>query len=243
MDTHSEEDYIQIDDVIHRFNVNTYWHIKLNKVKRYIHEYKKLPPCNAQNAKIKNLWKWIKQQERKYRDINYISQNQEFYREWSKFIEENNTYFSSRYDKWIRNLIDVKNYINEHHELPKNSSNDIKIKNLYSWVVYQNNKFKNKIFNMKNRKIYNMWNQFIHEYEEYFKTNKTKWIKKLNELKNYIDTYDDIPYYKSKYTDEIIIYRWMKKQIQNYKNVINIMKDPEIYKLWFNFIKEYNDYF
>jgi hypothetical protein len=243
MDTHSEEDYIQIDDVMHRFNVNTYWHIKLNKVKRYIHEYKKLPPCNAQNAKIKNLYKWIKKQERKYKDAKYIFENREFYREWSKFIEENNTYFLSRYDKWIYNLNMVKHYINEHHEMPKKSSNDIEIRKLGSWVEYQKNKFKNNVYNMKYRKIYDIWNQFVHEYKKYFKTQKTKWIEKLDKLKYYIDKYDDIPYYKSENIDELVLYKWMINQMQNYKNVINIMKDPEIHEMWFEFIKEYNDYF
>jgi hypothetical protein len=62
-------------------------------------------------------------------------------------------------------------------------------------------------------------------------------------LIQYINDFDDIPHYNSNSDNGKKLYKWMVKQQQNYKNNVNIMKDIEIYNLWFKFIKKYNDYF
>jgi len=241
MNTTTSEYYDHIDDVINKHNINTYWRIKLNKVKKYIHEHKKLPNHSTKNVKINNLYKWIKQQEKKYNDKYYIVENKEFYEAWSQFLEENKKYFPSKFDNWFINFDSLKQYIIKNNKLPQ--YNDIKVKKLYKWIQYQQYKYKNKILNMKNKTIYNTWNQFIHEYSDYFKTNKDIWKEHLDMLIQYINDFDDIPHYNSNNDNGKKLYIWMTNQKQIYKNNVNIMKDVEICNLWVKFIHEYSDYF
>ena len=46
---------------------------------------------------------------------------------------------------------------------------------------------------MKDEEIKNKWEEFITDYQEYFKSNEEIWLLKLNELKNYINKNNEKP--------------------------------------------------
>lgn len=100
---------------------------------------------------------------------------------------------------------------------------------------------------MENDYIYNKWTEFINDdrYKKYFISNKDKWYIKLNEIKEYIDKYNKLPYLTHKNMNIKKLNRWYNSQIQNYNKKLQIMQDEEIYDKWEKFINDdkYKKYF
>ncbi len=75
--------------------------------------------------------------------------------------------------------------------------------------------------------------------------NEEIWMKKLEEVKQYIDKYKKkpSPYYKNQENNSLA--KWLIKQIMNYKYKLYIMNNPVIYDIWNKFINDakYNQYF
>ena len=71
------------------------------------------------------------------------------------------------------------------------------------------------------------------------------WMKKLEEVKDYIDANDKRPSHASKYPKIKTLGCWISCQIKNYKNKTQIMNDDIIYNIWSNFINDdkYKEYF
>jgi hypothetical protein len=95
--------------------------------------------------------------------------------------------------------------------------------------------------------IYNTWTNFINneKYKEYFLDNKNIWLKKIDEVKKYIDIYNKRPSQNDKDSKIKVLSRWIKTQQKNYKIKKNIMIDNNIYNNWYNFINDdkYKNYF
>ena len=66
------------------------------------------------------------------------------------------------------------------------------------------------------------------------------WMKRLEEVKKYIDENYKRPSKKSKDTK---LGQWLSTQQQNYKQSKNIMKIPEIHKEYTDFLEKYKEYF
>jgi len=98
---------------------------------------------------------------------------------------------------------------------------------------------------MSNLEIFNFWTNFINDdkYKKYFISNEEEWKNKLNSLKSYIDDNKKRPSSRETNVEIEKLSRWQSHQVTNYKNKDDIMKNPEIYKLWTNFIEEYKEYF
>jgi len=147
---------------------------------------------------------------------------------------------------WINKLEDVKKYIDENGKRPSNDK-DKKIKHLCKWLFHQQQNYKNKEFNMKNKIIYNLWTEFINDdkYKIYFQSNEEIWINNLEDVKKYIDENNKRPSTHDKNNCIKKIVNWLGKQQQNYKNKKNIMKNKIIYDNWVKFINDdkYKIYF
>ena len=70
------------------------------------------------------------------------------------------------------------------------------------------------------------------------------WMKKLEEIKKYIDRNGKFPSKKDKVITTRILGEWICMQRQNYKNKVHCMKTVEIYDAWSGFINDanYNKY-
>ena len=96
---------------------------------------------------------------------------------------------------------------------------------------------------MKNPEIYNKWTEFItsKKYKKYFLSNEDEWLNNLDNVKKYIDENDKRPS-----TNDILgLGSWLSKQQTKYKLKEHIMKNPEIYNKWTEFItsEKYKKYF
>ena len=215
------------------------WNENLNEVINYIKENNKLPSSSDKNYEIKSLAYWLYGQIQKYKNNKSIMKNEEIKIIWEEFINEYKEFFKTNEEIWNENLNEVINYIKENNKLP--SQNDKK--SLAYWLYAQKQNYKNNAKIMKNKKIKIKWEEFIKEYDDFFKTNEELWNQKLNEVINYIKENNKLPSRHNKNDEIKFLGMWFSHQKQNYKNNNAIMKNEEIKIKWEEFIKEYNKYF
>jgi arylsulfatase A-like enzyme len=70
------------------------------------------------------------------------------------------------------------------------------------------------------------------------KNNEEIWMKRLEEVKKYINENKKKPSQHNKNKEIKSFGNWINQQQQNYKNKSNIMKSEEIYNQWYNFIND-----
>ncbi len=213
------------------------WVENLNKVKSYINKNKKKPSRRDKDKTVRGLGHWILNQTKKYKNNTYIMKNSEIQYIWKGFIDNYSKYFTNRREKWYDNLTKVKLYIDKYKKRPSKYDNDRKVKKIGNWLSNQLNK------NNKNLKYNNDWDEFINNYNKYFKSDKEGWYDKFNKLKWYINKYNKIPsqYDNTSYNRKIGY--WLTIQSLNYTYKKKIMKIPEIYNEWKDFINKYKYYF
>jgi hypothetical protein len=85
--------------------------------------------------------------------------------------------------------------------------------------------------------------EFIYDSVGALKNGVEIWMKKLEEVKKYIDENGKRPPCKDKNIDVKRIGGWLSHQQTNYSKKEKIMKNEKIYNEWTKFIQQYKDYF
>jgi len=225
------------------------WYEKLNQVIQYIDINNKRPLWYDEDKNIKSLGQWIGTQQNNYKKKNFIMKNEEIYNAWTNFINHNKykKYFQSNEEIWYEKLNQVIQYIDINNKGPSNYDKDKNIKSLAQWIYDQQKNYKKINEIMKNEKIYNSWTNFINDnkYKQYFQSNKDNWYDNLNEVIQYIDINNKMPSSNDKDKNIKFLGSWIGKKKKNYKNIIQIMKNEEMYNKWTKFINEpkYKKYF
>jgi hypothetical protein len=221
------------------------WYDNLNKVKEYIDNNKKRPSQKDKNKEIKQLGWWINTQQQNYKTKEKNMSNDNIYSDWTNFINKYQEYFKSNEKSndeiWYDNLNKVKEYIDNNKKRPSNSDKNIEIKQLATWLRYQNIKKKEEI--MTNEKIYKEWTNFINDYEKYFLSNEEIWYDNLNKVKEYIDNNKKRPSNSDKNIEIKHLGQWLSHQQKIFKKKEYIMKDDKIYNEWTQFLEQYQEYF
>jgi superfamily II DNA/RNA helicase len=150
---------------------------------------------------------------------------------------------TNRIEIWMKQLDDIKKYIDTYNKRPSSKDNDVKIKKLGIWVTINQRNYKKKDRAMKNEDIYNKWGEFINKYKKYFLSNNEEWYINLKLVENYIDENSKRP---SKESNDIFIKKmgnWICDQKKKYIKNKDIMKDETIKKAWIEFTTKYKQYF
>ena len=144
---------------------------------------------------------------------------------------------------WIRRLDEVKTYIDEHGKRPSSESKNREVKSLGQWLLNQQNNYKNKINNMKNEKIYNVYHEFINnpKYKILFLSQIDAWYNKFEEFKNYLSQTNKKPSSTSKDVEEKKYGIWVINQDSNFRYKKDCMKIKNIYNTW-NIFKNDNKF-
>ena len=137
---------------------------------------------------------------------------------------------------WHERLEIVKQYIDVNGKRPSSTDKNIEIQQLGIWLSNIHNNYNNNINIMKNENIRIIWKDFTNEYEQYFLSNETKWLNKLNELVSYLDIYGKKP-------NNDDIKQWINNNNRAYKNNKYIMKNQFIKEKWEEFINKYSNIF
>ena len=229
------------------------WYERLEMTKQYIDDNGKRPSQTDKNKEIKQLSSWINTQKQNYKKKEYNMKNEDIYYKWSQFINEYEykykykykykEYLLSKEKIWFDTFNKVKKYIDNNKKKPSLTDKDKEIKQLSSWICYQQTNYKNKKKNMKYDKIYCVWTNFMNDYKEYFLSNVDIWYDTLNKVKKYIDQNKKRPSYADINKEIKQLGCWIGMQQNKYKNKEAMMKNKDIYSEWTNFMNEYKEYF
>ena len=219
------------------------WVNTLEKIKKYIDDNNKKPSLEDKDINIQRLGRWISVQMRHYPERKYIMKNNNIFELWIKFIDEYKKYFMKNDVAWLNTLKQVKSYIDKHNTKPSSEDKNIEIKKLGCWIIRQNRIYIEREEIMKDDNIYNIWNNFLKEYSDYFISLDEKWTNMLEKVREYIDKYNKRPSSTDKNINIKQLGQWMRMQCSNYKNNTHCMKNDDIKKQWENFIVKYKDHF
>jgi superfamily II DNA or RNA helicase len=243
-------------------NINEIWYENLEKLKEYIDKNEKLPSnslggTNYNDFKTKFKTKltekeiqeyklvcWFSSQKGNYKKNQHSMKNIEIKKSWEEFIEEYSEYFKSNEEKWYENLEKLREYIDTNKKLPPDNPKDINVKRIKKWL--SNNKkyyINNSCIMNTNTKVKGLWEEFVEEYSEYFKSNEEKWNEKLKDVKKYIDENKRKPSPTDKNEKINTLGIWISLTKGQYNRIDRIMKQPKFRKLWEDFIEEYSEYF
>ena len=241
---------------------NLNWVSVLSKLKEFINKNNKLPNSDidriSKNGKRikkeltdsddineKFLGCWLIHQKQNYLTNEQIMSKLDIYNVWSEFINDPiyTNYFKSKIEIWNDNFEKVIQFTDDNHKLPVQNSKNIDEKHLGCWLSHQRRNYNTKNKNMSNPDIYEKWSEFINDlkYIDYFKTNEEKWYDHFDKLKHFITINNKKP---RKCDDDIerSLFYWYHDQNKNYKKQTAIMKDPNIYNTWTQFITDYIQY-
>lgn len=219
------------------------WYEKLEQVKKYIDENKKLPSQHDKDKEIKQLGTWISNQKQNYKNKKEIMNKELIYNAWTNFLTEYKEYLLNNEEIWYKKLDLVKKYIDENKKRPSKHDKKKNIKELGYWIGTQKKNYNIKECIMNNEKIYNKYTEFITEYQEYFLSIEEVWYNNLNKVQNYINENNKLPSQHNKNQEIKKLGNWISENKQNYKKKQKIMRIEDIYNNWGTFINNNNELF
>ncbi len=221
------------------------WINTLNEVKEYIDKNNKRPSSTDKDQKVKSLGYWVSRQINIYMLKTKIMKDIYIYDIWTNLISDSKykEYFLDRNTSWFNTFNEVKKYIDINGKRPSKQSKDIYTKSLGLWISNQTIKYKNKTEIMRNVDIYNEWTNLIDKYQKHFLSFEEIWLNIFEEVKKYINDNGKRPPPNSKDIKIKQLERWISSQLNKYKHKIEIMKNEYYYKLWTDFMNDYNKYF
>ena len=243
-------DFVNDERYSKYFSSNEYkWYDRLNDVKHFMDKEERRPIKESKNINERQLGGWLINQIINFKNKKYIMKDKTIYKVWDNFINDQkySKYFIDSNNKWLNNLHELKDFIDNKNRRPIAKITDLDEKQLHKWLSHQITNHKTKKQIMKDETIYQTWTDFIHDpkYSKYFIDNNDKWLINLQELKEFIDDNDRRPSQESKNINERQLSNWVGTQLKNYKKKKKIMKDETIYQIWIDFIHDpkYSKYF
>jgi superfamily II DNA or RNA helicase/uncharacterized protein YeaO (DUF488 family) len=219
------------------------WMNKLEQVIKYIDQHNKRPSNCDKDPVVKSLAQWISDQIKNYPKKARIMSNPEIRKKWEAFTTKYSELFMSSEEKWMKNLEQVTQYIDQYNKRPSQSDKDPVVKSLGSWIRNQITNYPKKKEIMSNPEIRKKWEAFTTKYTELFMSDEEIWMNKLEQVTQYIGQHNKRPSQNDK--DPVVksLGTWIHNQIKNYPKKAYIMSNLEIRKKWEQFITKYQTYF
>jgi superfamily II DNA or RNA helicase len=219
------------------------WIKQLEEVKIFINKNNKSPSSTDKNASISRLGRWIIQQKLNYKNKLQGMNNKERYNLFTKFLKEYREYFITDDENWIKQLEEVKIFINKNNKSPSSTDKNASISRLGRWIIQQKLNYKNNDRCLSDKDKRKLWEQFLEEYKEYLFTPDELWCHNFNDLVTFIDENQKRPLKESKNDEEKYLGSWLSNQQTHYKKKTSGMKDKTRYNIWTHFLENYKDYF
>ena len=220
--------------------VEEIWYENFEELKDFIDTNKRRPRLGGGEHQMAV---WLYQHNNHYNKKDTGMANEKRYKLWTTFLEEYEEYLKDEEDIWYENFEKTKHFIDTHKRRPSQSSKNKTEKQLNNWISTQITNYKKSCQRMTNKKIYNLWTQFLKDYNEYIKTDDEIWYETLEKLKIFINTNKKRPSQSSKNKIEKHLSTWISHQLVSY-NIINKskMKNEKRYILWNDFLTEYKEF-
>jgi ribosomal RNA-processing protein 8 len=220
--------------------VEEIWYQNFQELKDFIDTNKRRPKFGGSEHQMAT---WFGQHDNHYNKKDTGMANEIRYNLWTIFLEEYKEYLKDEEDIWYEKFKQLKEFMDSNERRPNSNSKDKTEKQLGCWLQTQQQNYKKNDRSMKNEKIYNLWTQFLKDYNEYMKTDDDIWYETLEKLKIFINTNKKRPSQSSKNKIEKHLSTWISHQQVLY-NIINKsnMKDEKRYILWNDFNIKYKEY-
>ena len=230
----------------HRKYLKSYeenWLDKLDEVKSFFKIHKKRPSTIAKDEKEKVLGKWISDQIQNREKSQKIMSNEKIRDIWDAFKIEHRKYLKSNEENWLDKLEEAKSFFEIHGKRPLTKAKDENEKELGQWISNQIQNRENCRYNMYKEEFRDIWDAFISEHVEYFKSNEEIWHDKFEEAKSFFEIHGKRPSAAAKNIKEKELGSWISTQIQNRENCRYSMYKEEFRDIWDAFISEHIEYF
>jgi hypothetical protein len=237
-DTRKEwERFVQENSILYRSNEKK-WDDYLLKLEQYIITHNKTPAASDKNAEIKRLGKWTAEQKRNYTNFEEIMKHPSVRSKWLAFTQKYPIVVKTLDDNWNENLKEVEEFINENGRLPSLTDTIENGKRLAKWLYHQNENYKDKKQSLESEDKRKVWESFIQQYpSRRFMTQEQWWLVSFHKLVAYVRKHNQLPS-GNKYAS---LSSWTKRQIKNYEQVLESMKNEAILDHWNKFMREYPD--
>jgi hypothetical protein len=215
------------------------WYNMMEKVKKFINQYKKKPNKRSLDKDEKTIAIWLSTQSINYRKKEFIMKHDDIYNAWTEFTTVNyKLYFLTPETTWNNVLCDVREYIIKHGRRPRTPSldKDEKEKVLGNWVFSQRLNYKDRLGMMINNDIYDIWTKFTTiEYPILFISKEDLWFESFKKVKKFTEKYNKKPNKRSLISSEKVLGEWISTQQKCVNDRVRIMSNDEIYNTWTEF--------
>lgn len=215
----------------------TIWNNNFLELNEFFEKYNRRPECDSVDDDTARIGRWISSQNKNYK--NNTMKNDEIKDKWKKFLEKYENFFLDNVVVWEINykLVDEFMEKSKNHCRPSSASSDAETRRLGRWVTCQLQNYKNRDYIMKDEHVYQQWAILTKKYKQQFSDYITKWFMALNDVEKYMETSEnnDRP---SKANFKTMA-AWLCAQVTKYQRKSNIMKIPEIYEKWEEFVLKY----
>ena len=213
------------------------WKQKLEYLKQFILNNKKIPSIYSLNKNERTIGSWYKTQRTNNNRNKKIFRNEIIQYLWDNFI---NTYIERKIinsniknssieieKKWEAELNKIKKYIDDNNKFP------FQDKKLFNWLTKQNYDFNKNIGLFTYINIIHKWLDFMKEYN--LNNNIIEWYIRLDSIIDYIEKNKKMNIFNKK---------WIKRQIINKKIKRSIFVSDKYYIIddLDAFVKKYNYY-
>jgi superfamily II DNA or RNA helicase len=219
------------------------WFKRFEELKLFIDVNKERPNTCSKNLNEKQLGGWLSTQIKEYKNKYSGMKDHTRYNLWTQFLEDYKEYFVSGDELWFQRFEELKIFIDDNKTRPYPNSKNPEEKQLGSWLCNQLHYYKNQIHGMNDGDRYNLWTQFLENYNEYFVTIDELWLKNIDNCKSFIQINKKIPNQTAKNVDEKYLGHWLSNQQKDYKQKAHRMKDQSRYNEWVQFVEKYKEYF
>ena len=132
---------------------------------------------------------------------------------------------------WHKTHKQLCEYMDVNKKRPSHGDKNLEIKRIGTWVGTQITNYGKGLKIMKDPEIRKVWEETLQKYE-YLCDATEQWHKKHKEVCQYMDINKKRPSNGDKNPEIKRLGTWVSHQIKNYGKGLNIMKDPEIRKVW-----------
>jgi superfamily II DNA or RNA helicase len=213
------------------------WHDRFDTIIKHIENNNILPSRSSADAEIKSMAAWIQAQKQHYSNRTGLMNVDEIRLIWEKFIDKYHKYKTNK-DKWFENFEAIKEYVKQNNHLPSNeNTKDKNVQKLGNWLNEQKQNHKNRTQRFKDDRMFEIWDKFVKDNYELFKTNEEVWLENFDRLKVYIHKNNKLPSKKAKNEDKNIGL-WVCHQKQIYRKNEDIMKNNDIRRIWEEFVTD-----
>ena len=150
------------------------WRDKLEEAKSFFEIHGKRPSNKAKDETEKILATWISHQVKNREKCQFIMSNEEFRDLWDAFISQHRKFLKSNEEIWHDKLEEVKSFFKIHGKRPSASAKNGTKKILAKWISHQIENRAKSQYIMSNKEFRDLWDAFISEHIEYFKSKKTE---------------------------------------------------------------------